>query len=43
MTPRRIVIIGASSSSFGRGMIVDLLHSHELNGRDLALWLVDME
>jgi len=43
MNPRRIVVIGAGSASFGRGMIVDLLHSHELNGRNLALWLVDID
>jgi alpha-galactosidase len=40
---RRIVIIGAGSASFGRGMIVDLLRSEELNGRDLSLWLVDVD
>ena len=39
----RIVIIGAGSASFGRGMIVDLLSSQELNGRDLSLWLVDVD
>ena len=40
---RRIVIIGAGSASFGRGMIVDLLSSQELNGRDLSVWLVDLD
>ena len=40
---RRIVVIGAGSASFGRGMIVDLLRSEELNGRDLSLWLVDVD
>jgi alpha-galactosidase len=40
---KRIVIIGAGSASFGRGMIVDLLRSEELNGRDLAMWLVDID
>jgi alpha-galactosidase len=38
-----IVIIGAGSASFGRGMIVDLLRSEELNSRDLSLWLVDVD
>jgi alpha-galactosidase len=40
---KRIVIIGAGSASFGRGMIVDLLRSEELNGRGLSLWLVDID
>jgi alpha-galactosidase len=40
---KRIVIIGAGSASFGRGMIVDLLRSEELNGRDLSMWLVDID
>ena len=40
---RRIVIVGAGSASFGRGMIVDLLRSQELSGRDLGLWLVDVD
>lgn len=40
---RRIVVIGAGSASFGRGMIVDLLRSEELNGRDLTMWLVDTD
>lgn len=40
---KRIVIIGAGSASFGRGMILDLLRSEELNGRGLSLWLVDID
>ena len=39
----KIVIIGAASQSFGRGMIVDFLHANELRGRDLTLWLVDID
>jgi alpha-galactosidase len=43
MAKRRIVIIGAGSMSFGRGTIVDFLRSEELTGRDLSLWLVDLD
>jgi alpha-galactosidase len=43
MEGKRIVIIGAGSMSFGRGMIVDLLRSEELTGRNLHLWLVDLD
>jgi alpha-galactosidase len=43
MDNRRIVIVGAGSMSFGRGTIVDFLRSEELWGRDLSLWLVDLE
>ena len=43
MTAKKIVIIGAGSQSFGRGMTVDLLRSQELAGRDLILWLVDID
>ncbi|MBN1579397.1 MAG: alpha-glucosidase/alpha-galactosidase [Anaerolineae bacterium] len=39
----KIVIIGAASQSFGRGMIVDFLHTDELRGKDLTLWLVDID
>jgi alpha-galactosidase len=40
---QRIVVIGAGSMSFGRGMIVDLLRAGELTGRNLELWLVDID
>ncbi len=43
MSEKRIVIIGAGSLSFGRGMIVDLLRSEELIGRGLSIWLVDVD
>ncbi len=43
MNKKRIVVIGAGSMSFGRGMLVDLLRSDELNGRGLSLWLVDVD
>ena len=37
----KIVFIGAGSRDFGRGQIVDLLHSKELQGRNVTLSLVD--
>jgi alpha-galactosidase len=43
LSGKRIVIIGAGSLSFGRGMIVDLLRSKELVGRNLSIWLVDID
>ena len=43
MSEKRIVIIGAGSLSFGRGMIVDLVRSEELIGRGLSIWLVDVD
>ena len=39
----KIVIIGAGSASFGRGMIVDLLRAEELAGRAVEAWLVDID
>ena len=42
MADKRIVIIGAGSRSFGRGMVVDLLSREELSGRGLSMWLVDL-
>jgi alpha-galactosidase len=39
----KIVIIGAGSSSFGRGMVVDALREEGLRGRGLSLWLVDVD
>ena len=43
MDGKKIVIIGAGSQSFGRGMVVDLLRSEELTGQGLTLWLVDID
>jgi len=40
---KRVVIIGAGSLSFGRGMVVDFLRAEELKGRSLSLWLVDVD
>ena len=37
----KIVLIGAGSTSFGRGQIVDVLTSSELRGRGASLALVD--
>lgn len=37
----KIVFIGAGSRDFGRGQIVDLLQSKELQGRNVTLSLVD--
>ncbi len=37
----KIVLVGAGSQSFGRGQIVDVLRSEELEGRDVTLTLVD--
>jgi alpha-galactosidase len=38
----KIVVIGAGSLSFGRGMIVDLLRAEALHGRKVDIWLVDV-
>lgn len=43
MKEPKIVVIGAGSLSFGRGMVVDLLRSGDLRGRGLTLWLVDVD
>ena len=37
----KIVLIGAGSRSFGRGQVVDILSSPELEGRSVTLALVD--
>jgi alpha-galactosidase len=39
----KIVIIGAGSSNFGRGQIVDILCAPELRGRGVTLSLVDID
>jgi alpha-galactosidase len=39
----KIVIIGAGSLSFGRGMVVDLLRADGLRGRAPEIWLVDVD
>ncbi len=39
----KVVIIGAGSSSFGRGMVADALQADALRGRGLQLCLVDLD
>lgn len=39
----KIVVIGAGSSSFGRGQIADILQSKDLRGRGVTLSLVDTD
>jgi len=39
----KAVIIGAGSSNFGRGTVVDALRAEDLRGRGLSLWLVDVD
>jgi len=39
----KIVIIGAGSSSFGRGQVADILQAKDLNRRDTVLCLVDSD
>jgi len=41
--PVKIVAIGAGSSSFGRGIIVDAMRSKEMNRLDCTLSLVDVD
>jgi len=41
--PVKIVAIGAGSSSFGRGIIVDVMRSKEMNRLDCTLSLVDVD
>jgi alpha-galactosidase/6-phospho-beta-glucosidase family protein len=38
-----IVIIGAGSMSFGRGMVADLLQAEALRGKRTNIWLVDLD
>ena len=38
-----IVVIGAGSMSFGRGMIADLLQAEALRGKGTEIWLVDLD
>lgn len=42
MSGKRIVVMGAGSRSFGRGMIVDLLNARELADQGYVLWFVDI-
>jgi len=37
----KIVVIGAGSASFGRGMLADILLEPTLNREDVEVWLVD--
>ena len=39
----KIVVIGAGSASFGRGMVADTLQAEALRERDLTLCLVDLD
>lgn len=39
----KVVIIGAGSSSFGRGMVADALQADALQGKELQLCLVDLD
>jgi len=41
--PVKIVAIGAGSSSFGRGIVVDAMRSRELNSIDCTFSLVDVD
>lgn len=38
----KIVVIGAGSASFGRGILADILGSREINDLDCTLSLVDL-
>jgi alpha-galactosidase len=40
---KKIVIIGAGSLQFGRGILMDFLKSKELQGKGIQLWLVDVD
>jgi alpha-galactosidase len=42
-TSMKIVLIGAGSENFGRGMIADLMQARELSGRGIELHLVDLD
>jgi alpha-galactosidase len=39
----KIVLIGAGSENFGRGMIADLMQTPELSGRGIEMHLVDLD
>ena len=39
----KIVLIGAGSSSFGRGQIADIVQAEEFRGRGVTLTLVDLD